>query len=83
MAGEDNSEGPNVWVGVGRYMGHGLTFAFSTLLFLLAGWWLDVRLGTAPLLLILGAFVGGAAGFYNLYYHLVVEPRQPEDEEDR
>ncbi len=83
MAGEDNSEGPSVWVGVGRHMGHGLTFALSTLLFLLVGWWLDLRLGTAPLLLILGAFVGGAAGFYSLYYHLVVEPRQPEDEEDR
>jgi F0F1-type ATP synthase assembly protein I len=64
-------------------MGHGLTFAFSTLLFLLVGWWLDVRLGTAPLLLILGAFFGGAAGFYNLYHHLVVEPRQAENEEDR
>ena len=24
------------------------------------------------------AFVGGAAGFYSLYYHMVIEPRERE-----
>lgn len=57
-------------------MGFGLTWALSVLLFLGAGAWLDSKLGTSPLLLILGAFVGGAAGFYSLYYHIVIEPRR-------
>ena len=60
----------------GRYMGFGLTWALSVLLFLGVGAWLDSKLGTSPLLLILGAFVGGAAGFYSLYYHIVIEPRR-------
>lgn len=58
----------------GRYMGYGLTWALSTALFLFVGRWLDRKLGTEPWLTIIGAFVGGVAGFYSLYYHLVVEP---------
>lgn len=68
------------WVATGRYMGHGLTLALSVLLFLLLGWWLDERLGTAPLLLLLGALVGAAAGFYSLYHHIVEETRLRDDE---
>jgi hypothetical protein len=37
-------------------------------------------LGTTPLLLVLGAFIGAAAGFYSLYYHIVIEPRQREND---
>jgi hypothetical protein len=33
-------------------------------------------------LLIAGAFVGAAAGFYSLYYHIVIEPRQREDSQE-
>lgn len=66
----------------GRYMGYGLTWALSTALFLFVGRWLDGRLGTEPWLTIVGAFVGGAAGFYSLYYHLVVEPGTKEDGKD-
>jgi F0F1-type ATP synthase assembly protein I len=57
-------------------MGLGLTWALSVLLFLGVGAWLDSKLGTRPILLILGAFVGAGAGFYYLYYHIVIEPRQ-------
>lgn len=62
----------------GQFMGHGLTWALAVLLFLGLGAWLDSKLGTSPFLLILGAFVGGAAGFYSLYYHIVIEPRERE-----
>ena len=66
-----------------QHMGHGLSVHLATLLFLLIGWWLDVKLGTGPILLILGAFVGAGAGFYRLYYHVVIEPRsKSEDAED-
>ena len=64
----------------GQYTGYGLTWALSTLLFLLAGWWLDGKLGTMPLFLILGAFVGGGAGFYNLYSHIVGDSRSGEED---
>ena len=67
----------------GEYMGHGLTMALATLLFLLVGWWLDSRLGTTPILSILGAFVGAGAGFYRLYYHVVIAPSlKSQDAED-
>ena len=64
----------------GRFMGLGLGWAFAVLLFLGGGAWLDSKLSTAPLLMIVGAFVGGAAGFYSLYYHIVIEPRERADE---
>jgi F0F1-type ATP synthase assembly protein I len=59
----------------GQFMGLGMTWALSVLLFLGVGAWLDSRLGTGPFLLIAGAFVGAGAGFYYLYYHIVIEPR--------
>ena len=65
---------------VARYSGHGLTLAAAVGLFLLAGWWLDGRLGTAPLFTILGALVGAAAGFYHLIQHLLLLPRARERE---
>jgi hypothetical protein len=58
-------------VSVGRYTGYGLQLAASVGLFMAGGWWVDGKLGTAPLLTIIGALVGGAAGFYSLYLHLV------------
>ncbi len=65
----------------GQYMGYGLTWALSVLLFLGLGAWLDSKLGTSPFLLVLGAFVGAGAGFYSLYYHIVIEPRHREDDQ--
>jgi Putative F0F1-ATPase subunit Ca2+/Mg2+ transporter len=59
----------------GQYMGYGLAWALSVLLFLGGGAWADSKLGTAPFLMVLGAFVGAGAGFYSLYYHIVIEPR--------
>jgi F0F1-type ATP synthase assembly protein I len=65
----------------GQYMGYGLAWALAVLLFLAVGAWLDGKLGTSPILTILGAFVGAGAGFYSLYYHIVIEPRQRSDED--
>lgn len=65
----------------GEYMGYGLTWALSVLLFLGAGAWLDSKLGTSPILLVLGAFVGAGAGFYSLYYHVIIEPRHRDDDQ--
>jgi F0F1-type ATP synthase assembly protein I len=58
----------------------GLGFAASVALFLFLGMWADRKLGTAPWLLILGAFIGGAAGFWSMYRRLVVAPKQDDRE---
>ena len=58
-------------VSMTRYSGYGLQLAASVGLFMAVGWWVDGKLGTAPLLTIIGAVGGGAAGFYSLYLHLV------------
>lgn len=65
-------------VDAGSFLGHGLTWAVSTGFFLFVGWQADGWLGTRPLLTIVGAFVGAGAGFYSLYHHLVVAPREQE-----
>jgi F0F1-type ATP synthase assembly protein I len=80
LAGQQKGSGPRDMIRVsGQYMGLGLAWALSVLLFLGIGAWLDSKLGTRPILLILGAFVGAGAGFYSLYYHIVIEPRQRDE----
>lgn len=59
-------------------MGFGLTWALSVVFFGGAGMWLDSRLGTMPIFVMVGAFLGAGAGFYSLYYHIVIEPRRRE-----
>ena len=52
---------------LGRYAGHGMTIALSTAAFAWGGVWLDDRLGTEPVFVIIGVFVGFGAGFYSMY----------------
>ena len=83
MSGDRESGDPREIMRIsGRYMGLGLTWALSVLLFLGGGAWVDSKLGTTPVLMVIGAFVGAAAGFYSLYYHIVIEPRQRADDEE-
>jgi F0F1-type ATP synthase assembly protein I len=65
----------------GEFMGVGIQFAASIVVFLLAGRWLDMRLGTTPWLLILGVFVGAGAGFFAMYRQLVIGPRERQKRE--
>lgn len=60
--------------GVEAYLGYGLTWAASTLLFLWLGTKADEWLGSEPWLALLGAFVGAGAGFYYMVRHLLVAP---------
>jgi len=57
-----------------RYAGHGITLALATAAFALLGRWVDARLSTAPLFVLLGSFLGLAAGFYRMYRELVLKP---------
>jgi len=47
---------------LGRYSGLGLQFAFTMAAFALGGYWLDGKLGTLPLLLIVGTLLGSVGG---------------------
>lgn len=81
MAGDDERSATSEAIRAsGRFMGLGLAWALGVLLFLGAGVWLDSKLGTEPVLMIVGAFVGAGAGFYSLYYHIVIEPRRRGDD---
>ena len=55
---------------IGTYTGIGIELATFIIVFLLAGRYLDSRWGTEPWLLILGAVLGFAAGFYNMFKSL-------------
>jgi F0F1-type ATP synthase assembly protein I len=66
---------PTVWAELGRHAHHGFQLAIATGLFLGAGWWLDGKVGTAPLFTIIGALVGASAGFYNMIRSLKAGPR--------
>lgn len=57
-----------------RYSGYGISWVLTILLLVWGGLELDERLGTTPLLVLLGAFLGVGAGFYTLYVRAVVEP---------
>lgn len=69
----------------GRYLGLGLTWALSTALFLYVGSLVDGWLETEPAFTVIGAFVGGAAGFYHLYHQLMkaTRERKPRDRDER
>ena len=69
---------PSPLAGAGKYMGLGLQFAGSIVLFMFAGIWLDKRLGTTPIFVILGVFGGAAAAFYVIYRKLMAD--LPKDE---
>jgi hypothetical protein len=70
---------PPQTVDVGRYLGLGLTWALSTALFLYLGSLVDGWLKTEPAFTVIGAFVGGAAGFYHLYHQLMKATRERTD----
>jgi len=61
---DQREEPPRVSAQAGRYMGAGLTWAASTLVFMLAGAWAGEHLGSRSLGALIGAFVGAGAGFY-------------------
>ena len=50
-----------------RLSGLGLQMGIVLILFALGGNWLDERLGTSPLFLLVGVFAGAAGSFYSMW----------------
>ncbi|MGI9089466.1 MAG: AtpZ/AtpI family protein [Gemmatimonadaceae bacterium] len=49
------------------YAGFGIQFVVAILVFAYAGSWVDRYLGSRPLFLVLGVFVGAGGTFYSMY----------------
>ncbi len=64
---------------LGTYAGVGLQFALAIILFLFVGQWADKKLGSSPVFLLTGVFVGGGAAFYSMYRRLSAA-QQADDE---
>jgi F0F1-type ATP synthase assembly protein I len=74
MPRDDEQQHPNRGFGEGySYVGMGFTFAFAMLLFGAGGWVVDGWLHTRPLFFVLGALLGGFAGFMSIYVRVKKE----------
>jgi F0F1-type ATP synthase assembly protein I len=59
-----------------EFAGIGLQFAFTLLVFVAAGVWLDRRLGTSPWLVIVCVFAGAGGGFYSMIRRVTAAQRR-------
>lgn len=57
----------------------GIQFAIAIGLCLAGGYWLDKKLGTLPLFIILGTLLGASAGFLNIYRAVYTEKKNNKD----
>ena len=76
---EDDSKSKKLvraYAQAGAYITLGLQFAITILLCLFLGRWVDAKLDTTPLFLLVGTFFGAGAGLYNLYKGLVADQRK-------
>lgn len=65
--------------GLGYYSSLSFQVAVAVGVGIAIGWWLDLKMGTAPVLAVLGMLTGGFAGFVNVYRLVMAEikSRQP------
>lgn len=63
---DDNKKYNKIYQDVGPYLGLGFQLAASIVIMLFIGYWLDGKLSLYPLLTILFALFGGAAGLYSV-----------------
>lgn len=66
-----------------RHTGAGMAFAFSILVFVLAGWWIDGKFDTSPWFLLLGLFLGFPLALYSLVNKLDPERAKSWRKQDR
>jgi len=72
------SEGPGSGNGVNpaELAGMGITLGLATAGFAWGGNWLDGRLGTSPLFVLLGAFLGFGGGCWSMVSRLILSQRR-------
>jgi ATP synthase protein I len=70
------------WVAALRLVGVGFFIGGSILLGVFAGLWLDSRLNTSPILVIVGLFLGIVIAFYGVYRMLLPLIGKKQDKEN-
>jgi len=70
------------WANAASYTHLGLTLAVSVLVGFFSGYWIDGKIGTRPLLAIVGAFIGMTGGFIYLVRTLNRMQKESEEESD-
>lgn len=65
----------------GNVLGLGLNIVVAAFFFGFVGHWVGKRVGGQDVLTLLGGFIGAAAGFYSLYSHLVLRPRENQEKQ--
>lgn len=61
----------------------GMQLAITILIFVYAGYRLDLYYGKTPLFLALGTFIGMSIGFYHLYKELLDMGRREKEEKEK
>lgn len=61
------------------FAGIGFQFAAAVVVFVFAGQWVDRRLGTGPVFLIAGVFLGAGGAFYSMYRKLMAYQAASQD----
>ncbi len=63
--------------------GHlGLTYAAALIFYGFGGWWLDGKLGTQPLFLLVGVALGAVGGFLWIYREVVRTETKAREKKD-
>lgn len=74
---------PPAYQAVGKYAGFGLQFALSILFFLWIGQWVDRKVGTDGIFLLLGVFIGAGGSFYSMYRSVMADQKREDDEKSK
>jgi len=70
------------WEAALRFIGVGWFVGVSILLGVWGGFWLDGKLGTAPIMVIVGLILGLVVAFYGVYRMLIPLMRDKRNKED-
>lgn len=72
-----DEETPEQAMGRGyKYLAMGLRFAGGIVVFLFAGLFLDKKLGTTPVFLLIGTLAGAGFGFLSIYRELIADEKR-------
>ncbi len=82
MIGKSSKGWSESWQEVGKYLDLGMRFAISIALGLFGGYWLDKKIHTLPLFLILGMFFGAFSGFLTIYHAAFPTKKHDKSESD-
>ena len=82
MAPKDENVGREMGEGY-KYVSLGLTFAGGIVVFLFLGFWLDRLLGTTPIFILIGTFLGTILSFLSVYRKLQDEERRRREQKGK